>query len=158
MAHWACCGSIEAKDTVGWPPIGVVRARVSVSPPGTGLAGGKAETRSGFVNAHAHYPLADGLVYLATRVKVARSGTWISHIGHDGGAKVFVDGKSVYCDPASQNPARPGRARVPVTLTRGTQEIRVALDLDETRGWGIFLNFSVPEDQRPGGKVVFPEV
>jgi hypothetical protein len=88
---------------------------------------------------------------------VARSGTWIAHIGHDGGAKLFIDGKSVYCNPASQNPARPDRAQMPLTLAKGTHEILVAFDLDEQRGWGIHLNFSVPEKQRTGAGGVFPE-
>ena len=80
-----------------------------------------------------------------------------AHFGHDGGAKLFVDGKSVYCNPAPLNPARPDRAQVPVSLTKGTHEILVAFDLDEMRGWGIHLNFSMPEKQRFGAGGVFPE-
>jgi hypothetical protein len=87
----------------------------------------------------------------------ARIGTWNAHIGHDGGAKLFIDGKPVYCNPTLQNPERPDRAQVSVTLAKGTHEILVAFDLDETRGWGIHLNFSVPEKQRAGGGVVLPE-
>jgi alpha-L-fucosidase len=130
--------TVRLKDALGWQTI-------------------KADGITGFVNVHAHYPLADGLVYFLARVKVARSGTWIAHIGHDGGAKMFIDGKSVYCNPTTQNPARPDRAQVPVTLAKGTHEILLAFDLDETRGWGIHLNFSVPEDQRTGAGGVFPE-
>ena len=129
--------AVRLKDALGWQTI-------------------KAGGNSGFVNVHTHYPLTDGLVYLATRVKVAKSGEWTAHIGHDGGAKMFIDGKSIYCNPAPQNPAHPDRMQVPVTLTKGVHEVVLAFDLDEARGWGIHLNFSVPEDRRTGAGGVFP--
>jgi hypothetical protein len=98
------------------------------------------------------YPLDS----FAAQVNVAKAGTWIFNLGHDGGAILFVDGKPAYCEPETANPAKPGRTHVPVKLDKGVHDIVVAFDLDEARGWGIFLNFTVPEADRTAGGPTFP--
>jgi alpha-L-fucosidase len=110
-----------------------------------------------FINVHKIYDAADGLIFLSRRFLVKESGKWLLQLGHDGGAKVFVDGQSVYCDPRRAQPALPDRANIPVELSAGEHEIVIALDTDSGHGWGIFLGFAVPEDARtPDRKPRFP--
>ena len=111
-----------------------------------------------FVNVHDNFGDADGLVYLANRFSVARAGTWTLHLGHDGGVRVFVDGKAVLCVPERKNPALPGRSAVELKLARGTHEVSLAFDLDHGLGWGIFASWGVPPAARAGQrKPTFPQ-
>jgi hypothetical protein len=86
----------------------------------------------------------DGILYLANRFRVDQAGAWTILLGHDGGAKLFVDGKAVLCEPRCVNPARPDRSRATVRLGKGVHEIVVALDLAGGKGWGIFFRFAAP--------------
>lgn len=95
----------------------------------------------GFLNAHAYCGDQDGMVYYAGKVRTGRDGSAAIALGHDGGAKVFVDGKEVLCVPERINPCAPGRSRFKLDLAKGEHEIIVAFDLDRGRGWGIFLEF-----------------
>jgi hypothetical protein len=102
-----------------------------------------------FVDAHAMRG-PDGLVYLARTVKVARTGEWILHVGHDGGARVFVDGEPMAATAGTCKPAPFIRTQAPVKLAKGEHEIVVALDRDGGEGWGVFVSFA------PATKTVFP--
>lgn len=106
----------------------------------------------GFVSVHARHGNQDGIVYLANRFKVERRGVWTVFFGHDGGARVFVDGRSVYQDGRRENPARSGRGRFDLALAKGEHEIVIALDTDHGNGWGIFLQFEVARQARQGGR------
>jgi hypothetical protein len=123
---------------LGWKPI-----RASGSTPG-------------FMNVHDRTGGADGLVYLANRFLAAGAGNWTLCLAHDGGARVFVDGKAVYTDPVRVNPAADRCARIPLHLSKGSHEIVVALDTDNGNGWGLFCRFEVPEKAR-AGKPLFPK-
>jgi len=109
---------------------------------------GESSADLGFVNVHERYGDTDGLVYLANRIRVARNGRWIVRVGHDGGVKVFMDGKVVLCQPRRENPARRDRSHAKVNLTKGDHEFVVALDLDHGQGWGMFVAFEVPKNDR----------
>lgn len=112
-----------------------------------------------FVNVHRRYDFEDGLVYLANRFSVARAAAWILCLGHDGGCRLFVDGRPVACQPQRVNPALPDRTRKTLRLTRGVHEIVVALDTDRGQGWGIFFRFRQPlAERRAGREPVFPSV
>lgn len=112
-----------------------------------------------FVNAHALLGERDGIAYLATRIKVAKRSKWDLLLGYDGGVRVFVDGKSVFCDPKRINPAKPDRASIALDLKPGVREIVVALDTDKGMGWGIYARLAVPKALRKKGKPpLFPEV
>ena len=107
---------------------------------------------SGFINAHDLTGGKDGIVYLAKKFKVATAGKWEIRLGHDGGARLFVDGTPVLAVPEAQNPAVPGRSKVLVTLAKGAHEVVVALDLNGGNGWGIFFAWG----KVLKGKVKFP--
>ncbi|MBI4027289.1 MAG: Gfo/Idh/MocA family oxidoreductase [Verrucomicrobia bacterium] len=110
-----------------------------------------------FINVHQVYPFQDGIAYLGNRFKVAKDGVWTLLLGHDGGCKVFVNGKAVFCNPQRMNPAEPDRSRVVLKLAKGVHEIVVALDTDHGLGWGIFFRFQIPREARPKGwKPLFP--
>jgi len=110
----------------------------------------------GFVDVHAMCG-PEGLVYLARKVKVAQSGEWVLHVGHDGGARVFVDGKPVAATGGMVNPAPFLRTQAKVKLARGTHEIVVAFDRGGGAGWGIFVSFMPAGGGVKGGrKTVLP--
>jgi len=88
----------------------------------------------------------DGIVYLARKVHVAEAGDWILHVGHDGGARVFVDGKPVGTSAGAINPAPISRTAMRVKLAAGEHELVVAFDRAGGKGWGIFVSFEIPED------------
>jgi len=114
---------------------------------------------SGFVNLHELYGDTDGLAYLANRIQVKEDGLWTLSVGHDGGVRVFVDGKAVLCQPQRENPAQQFRSRGDVMLTKGEHEIVIAMDLDHGQGWGCYVCFEVPEKDRiPLRKGHFSEV
>jgi hypothetical protein len=100
----------------------------------------------------------DGIAYLARKVHVAEAGDWILHVGHDGGARVFLDGEPVGGEAGEVNPAPPIRTSVPVKLAAGEHEIVVAFDRAGGKGWGIFVSFEIPENSGfPTRKLTFPE-
>jgi len=104
----------------------------------------------GFVNLHERFPSADGIVFLAARLRVARAGSWVACLGHDGGAELFVDGRSVLHQPELVNPAKMGRSRITLDLSAGEHELVVALDLCGGKGWGIYFHFDWPEGVNAG--------
>ena len=81
-----------------------------------------------------------GLVYLATQVTIAKACERVLHVGHDGAARIFVDGKAVATTTGVTKPALPTRTQVRVTLSAGKHEICVALDRANGEGWGIFAS------------------
>jgi len=98
-----------------------------------------------------------GFVYLARRLSVPQAGDWLLHVGHDGGARVFVDGQPVACATGTVNPAPYLRTQARVHLTEGDHELVMALDRDGGRGWGIFACFTPTEAmQMPGRAVLYP--
>ena len=94
---------------------------------------------AGFVDIHEQRD-PQGIVYLARRIRVASDCERILHIGHDGGVRIFVDGKAVAATPGTINPAAPSRTQVRVKLRRGTHEICVAFDRADGKGFGIFAS------------------
>jgi alpha-L-fucosidase len=114
----------------------------------------------GFVNIHELTGEGDGLVYFACRLRAAQAGEWRLHLGHDGGARVFVDGQPVFCEPAVLNPCVAGRSSMPLALTRGAHELVIALDTCRGRGWGIIVHLEAlgAAAARKGAKPVFPAV
>jgi len=113
----------------------------------------------GFVNVHDVFPDADGVVYLRTRVQAEKTAPWNLLLGHDGGVRLFLDGKPIHGDGAQKNPANPARARIPVELTAGGHDFMLAFDLNGGRGWGVFLRFATPPGVcKPGEMPAFPQV
>ncbi|MBF0245634.1 MAG: alpha-L-fucosidase [Planctomycetes bacterium] len=113
----------------------------------------------GFVSINHLTGTQDGIIYLANRFRVESKCRWLLLLGHDGGANLFVDGKSVLCEPARVNPAAPGRSRVELELDGGDHEIAVAFDTDKGMGWGIHFQFAVPEGQEEANpKGTLPQV
>lgn len=116
------------------------------------------DVSSGMVNLHARFGNRHGIAGAITRINVARKGTWNLCLGHDGGAKLFVDRKPVACQPIRSNPALPDRTIAPVELDRGVHTLQVVIDTDHGMGWGFFLRFGIPKAQRKRGfKPWFPK-
>jgi len=117
-----------------------------------------AEGKDGFVSVHHRYGNKDGVVYLANRFMIHQAGDWTVFLGHDGGAKVFVDGEQVLYQPLRINPCIADRSPVTVRLTRGTHEIVIALDTDNGMGQGIYFRFMSPREKgKISRAVVFPK-
>jgi uncharacterized protein (DUF608 family) len=90
-----------------------------------------------FVNIH-RMRGSDGIVYVARHVEMAEDCERILHVGHDGGARIFVDGEPVAAEGGAVSPAPATRTQVRVKLARGTHELCVALDRAGGKGWGFF--------------------
>ena len=141
-ADVAKAGSAGLADRLGWR-----QYRASLDP---------THPQAYMVDVHGVYGEEDGLVYLARRLKVKKPGEWILHVGHDGGVKVFIDGRPVLCEPRRQNPATYLRSKKLVRLAKGTHELAVALDTDHGMGWGFYFCFELPASARAEKKPVFP--
>jgi alpha-L-fucosidase 2 len=102
----------------------------------------------GFLNLHDCCGAADGLVYLANPFAAPFTGRWRLSLGHDGGVRVFADGVSVLCAPETCNPAKPGRSTVELPLTAGMHEVVIAFDLAGGNGWGVFVEWQVPDGEQ----------
>lgn len=74
------------------------------------------------------YGEVPGMVYLATRIRVAANGRWELCLGHTGQCRVFVDGRPAFCEPRSlQDHSKEDGTSIPVTLKKGGHEIVVAI-------------------------------
>ena len=114
---------------------------------------------AGFINVHPLVADADGLVYLGNKFRVKRTGHWILHVGHDGGVRVFVNGRAVLTVPDRENPAPLYRSKVSLALEKGTHEIVIAFDTAKGMGWGIFVSFEVAKsEQKAKARPVFPSL
>ena len=114
---------------------------------------------NGFVSIHDRFGDADGMVWLAQTVSVAADGRWTLFVGHDGGVKVFLDGRVVLTEAKTVNPSVPGRSQVELALAKGRHRLAIAFDLAAGRGWGIFVCWGVPASQRRGRvKPAWPRV
>ena len=105
-------------------------------------------TGTGLCNLHEKYGARDGLVYAANRFRVDLTGWWTIHLGNDGPARVFVDGRTVLTESTRVNTAPVRRCAATLELSAGEHEIVVAFDTDEGRGWGFHFAFEVPESDR----------
>ena len=115
-------------------------------------------TKAGFLNMHPLFDKRDGIAYAECKVRVRQAGEWEIRLGHDGGAKLFVDRQPVAQQLERRNPGTPDRTVARVKLSKGVHTLQVALDTDHGQGWGFFLRFAVPMNKRKHGlKMVFPE-
>jgi hypothetical protein len=135
VAEAPCIGL--ADHTVGWTEL---QARPS-------------HKTAPFVNVHSRFENSDGLVYLAHQFNIIKSGEWELLLGHDGGIRMFVDGKSVLSEPALRNPLCPTRSFVRLPLSNGKHEIIIAFDLAAGMGWGIMLQ-AHPAESAPRAKPI----
>ncbi|MDD5678130.1 MAG: GH116 family glycosyl hydrolase [Kiritimatiellae bacterium] len=112
-------------------------------------------TRGYYANAYERFGAADGFVYIGTRVCVATAGHWVFSIGHDGGMRLFVDGRPTVAKAERESPHRPGRTEVVATMDAGEHEIMFAFELCGF-GWGVSLSFGLPPDIVPQEKPEYP--
>ena len=86
----------------------------------------------------------NGIVYLTRCIQIEEDCERMLHVGHDGGARIFLDGRPLAATPGTVNPARPTRTQVCVKLRRGDHELCVALDRSGGNGCGIFVSLQRP--------------
>jgi alpha-L-fucosidase len=139
------------------PAAGVAEAPLVKTTDNLGWTPAKGD-HDGFVNVHDIAGQSDGLIYLTTFLTVKKQGTYKWHVGHDGGVRVFVDGKPVLCEPVTRNPAMSGRSNVTIELSPGSHDVMIALDTATGRGWGVFLHLEATGSlvAKKGKKAVFP--
>lgn len=113
---------VSLADEAGWSPTGPL-------------------VEDWFVDIHNLVQARTGIVYLANRFSVDQDGEWALHLGHDGGARIFVDGKAVGGAPELVNPCTRTRTVVRTRLGRGVHEIVVAFDPNWGMGYGVAFSF-----------------
>lgn len=131
----AHCAALSEKK-YGWERLAAVKA-------GSGLPPGLIYTRS-------LRGEGEGILYVANRFKVAQAGAYTFYLGHDSGARVWVDGQSVFLDETFASPCIAARSAFDVSLSKGIHEITIALD--NAKAWGAFLCFGLPKKSRKKGK------
>ncbi len=94
--------------------------------------------------------LADGkhkIFYFKCRIKCGEAMNLNLLFGYDGPAKLFCDGKEIYCDMKGINPIIKDHHKVPCPLSKGVHEFVVALASNRGAAWGLCLRA-----ERSGGK------
>ena len=108
-------------------------------------------TQDGFLNLHSLFANRDGIAHAECKIRVRQAGEWEIRLGHDGGAKLFVNRQPVAQQLERRNPGVPDRTLARVKLSPGVHTLQVALDTDQGQGWGFFLRFAVPLNKRKRG-------
>ena len=98
-----------------------------------------------FINVH-QMRGETGIVYFVRKIQMAAAGKRVLHVGHDGGVRIFVDGKAAACTPATVKPAPATRTQVNLDLSAGEHEICIALNRDNGLGWGMFVSLQPGSD------------
>ncbi len=106
----------------------------------------------GFVNIHQLVGSQDGIVFIGFKVHAAQAGTYDLLLGYDGGVRAWLNGKQVHLDPELINPAHADRAKVPVKLKKGINELMLAQDTAKGSGWGVYARLAIPKADRKGEK------
>ncbi len=151
--------------TDGWQVSKIIEHKGSVSnAPWVGLAQNAGwrpipadDPTSGRIGVQAVYPPGhgDGIIYLANRIHVRLPGKYSLRLGHDGGARIFMDGRPLACDPKSRPPITPDRTQADLDLAAGEHELVIAFDLNNGNAWGIRCRFAKADNQ-PIRVVDFP--
>lgn len=83
-------------------------------------------------------PAGEALVYYAFDFRCSANMKLRLLLGYDGPAKVWCDGKPVFCDPSGTNPAGLEDAIIPFRAKAGEHEMLVALG-SHGAAWGVYL-------------------
>ena len=121
---------VSLAEAVGWVPTGALN-------------------EDWFVDIHGMVRAKKGIVYLANRFKVDQSDEWNLHLGHDGGARLFVDGRCIAEALELRNPGTRSRTVAAVRLEAGVHEIVVAFDPHWGMGYGIAFSFEATGSGTP---------
>jgi len=95
---------------------------------------------------HYLYNDQDGLVYFGLRFRVVTAGLWGLYLGHDGGIKLFLNGRQLAYQPEQVNPVKTDRTKVTTDLSVGSHELIVAIDTNKGKGSAITFRFQTPAD------------
>jgi hypothetical protein len=79
----------------------------------------------------------DGVVYARGFLRFRKAVRGRLRFGADGPVKVFVNRKSVGCDPKATNPANQHISLAPVAWKKGKNEIVVAIRTHHGQAWGF---------------------
>ena len=91
--------------------------------------------------------LGDALAYYTRRLRCAEAMRLELHLGYSGPVRVWVDGRTVWHDPARKalvqvaRPVRHEAAIVPWDAEPGTHEVAIALAIDEDTPGSMFARF-----------------
>ena len=83
----------------------------------------------------------DNLVYYSSHIHCEEPMKVDILLGYDGPVKVWLDGKQLLHDPNGINPALPDQVKIPVKMSAGNHEVRIALSSNYGKAWGIFLRY-----------------
>jgi hypothetical protein len=96
----------------------------------------------GFLNLRSTLEKEKGVVYTKAEFFSESGGEQVFGVGSDGPIKVWLNGVEAGVYPDFTNPAGPDKARIPVTLKKGANEVMVALDNRGGNVWGLYARFS----------------
>ncbi len=105
-----------------------------------------------FVSGAARAKGRDGILYFGKTFTVETPADYVLHLGHDGGVRLFLDGRSVATQSERRNPCTHDRTQARVNLSQGTHEIVIAFDTDHGNAEGICFSLEYAGEGEP----VFP--
>jgi predicted dehydrogenase len=102
----------------------------------------RTKVAGGFLNLRSTLEKEKGVVYTKAEFFSESGGEQVFGVGSDGPIKVWLNGVEAGVYPDFTNPAGPDKARIPVTLKKGANEVMVALDNRGGNVWGLYARFS----------------
>jgi len=130
------------------PPMESDRPLDALAKPPAKLPAGKAKTYvddifnlDGFVNEHNNWTGHVGLAFFTAKIKAPEAMKLEVLLGYDGPFRLWVDGKPVFTDMLGVNPCFADESSTRLSLTKGTHQFTVGMDIRHGQAWGFFLRF-----------------
>jgi sialate O-acetylesterase len=129
-----------------WKTTGVIAAteRIDrIALPDVNALGGEVWVHGsdGFINERPHWENKSGQAYFASRLELPEPMKIEFLMGYDGPFRLWLDGKSFFCNPKGINPCLPDESARTAALAAGPHAITVGMDLNNGAAWGFFLRF-----------------
>jgi sialate O-acetylesterase len=108
------------------------------------LVSGTAETKTypdGFINEHKSWQGKSGHAFFETTVELDQARMIEVLMGYDGPFRIWINGRSFFCNAAGANPCLPDENGKQITLPAGRHEFLVGMDIAHGRTWGFFLRW-----------------
>ncbi|MET0263574.1 MAG: sialate O-acetylesterase, partial [Rariglobus sp.] len=108
------------------------------------LDSGEAVTKTysdGFINEHTAWQGRSGHAFFETTVEFDQARTIELLMGYDGPFRLWINGRSFFCNAAGANPCLPDENAKRITLPAGRHEFIVGMDIAHGRTWGFFLRW-----------------
>ena len=95
----------------------------------------------GFINEHEAWQRKSGHAFWCAALELDNAQTIECLMGYDGPFRMWLDGRSFFCNAGGTNPCIADESGKTVKLSAGRHEVIVGMDINHGRAWGFFLRF-----------------